>query len=75
MNSSPELEYLLNPDIEVERLVGPFEATALFCKMKFGGYAYTFDIPFTIKDTPDVAKVKKEQLEKQAEKVFSLVKN
>ena len=43
--------------------------------MKFGGYAYTFDIPFTIKDTPDVAKVKKEQLEKQAEKVFSLVKN
>ncbi len=60
---------------DLERLVGPFECTALFVKMKFGGYAYTFDIPFTIKDTPDVAKVKKEQLEKQAEKVFSLVKN
>ena len=29
---------------EVERLVGPFECTALFVKMKFGGYAYTLDI-------------------------------
>ena len=64
-----------NGKFELERLVGPFECTALFVKMKFGGYAFTFDITFTIKDTPDVAKVKKEQLEKQAEKVFSLVKN
>ena len=60
---------------DLERLVGPFEATALFVKMKFGGYAYTFDIPFTIKETPDIAKVKKEELEKQAEKVAELVKN
>ncbi len=60
---------------ELDRLVGPFECTALFVKMKFGGYAYTFNIPFTIKDTPDVAKAKKAELEKQAEKVFELVKN
>ena len=60
---------------DLERLVGPFEATALFVKMKFGGYAFTFDIPFTIKETPDVAKVKTEELEKQAEKVVSLIKN
>ena len=60
---------------DLERLVGPFEATALFVKMKFGGYAYTLDIPFTIKETPDIAKVKKEELEKQAEKVAELVKN
>ena len=59
---------------ELERLVGPFEATALFVKMKFGGYAYTFDIPFNIKETPDVAKVKKEELEKQAEKLVELIK-
>jgi hypothetical protein len=43
--------------------------------MKFGGYAYTFDIPFTIKETPDVAKVKTEELEKHAEKIVSLIKN
>ena len=42
--------------------------------MKFGGYAYSFDIPFTIKETPDVAKVKKEELEKQAEKLVELIK-
>ena len=42
--------------------------------MKFGGYAYTFDIPFNIKETPDVAKVKKEELEKQAEKLVELIK-
>ena len=60
---------------DLERLIGPFEATALFVKMKFGGYAYTLDIPFTIKDTPDIAKVKKEELEKQAEKLLELVKN
>ena len=60
---------------ELERLVGPFEATALFVKMKFAGYAYTFDIGFNIKDTPDVAKAKTEELEKHAEKVVSLVKN
>ena len=60
---------------DLERLVGPFEATALYVKMKFGGYAYTFDIPFTIKETPDVAKVKTEELEKHAEKLVSLIKN
>ena len=60
---------------ELDRLIGPFECTALYVKMKFGGYAYTFNIPFTIKDTPDVAKAKKAELEKQAEKVFELVKN
>ena len=60
---------------DLERLIGPFEATALFVKMKFGGYAYTLDIPFTIKGTPDIAKVKKEELEKQAEKLLELVKN
>ena len=60
---------------DLERLVGPFEATALFIKMKFGGYAYTFNIPFGIQDTPDVAKAKKEELEKQAEKIVELAKN
>ena len=60
---------------DLERLVGPFEATALFVKMKFGGYAYTFDIPFTIKETPDVAKVKTEELEKHAETLLTLIKN
>ena len=61
--------------LDVERLVGPFEATALFVKMKFGGYACTFDISFTIKETQDVAKVKTEELEKHAEKLVSLIKN
>ena len=61
--------------LDTERLVGPFEATALFVKMKFGGYACTFDISFTIKETPDVAKVKTEELEKHAEKLVSLIKN
>ena len=61
--------------LDIERLVGPFEATALFVKMKFGGYACTFDISFTIKETPDVAKVKTEELEKHAEKLVSLIKN
>ena len=61
--------------LDIERLVGPFEATALFVKMKFGGYASTFDISFTIKETPDVAKVKTEELEKHAEKIVSLIKN
>ena len=59
---------------ELERLVGPFEATTLFVKMKFGGYVYTFDIPFTIKETPDVAKVKKEELEKHAQQLADLIK-
>ena len=60
---------------DLERLVGPFEATALFCKMKFGGYAYTFSIPFDVKTNPDAAKTKKEELEKQAEKLAELAKN
>ena len=60
---------------DVERLVGPFECTALFVKMKFGGYVHTLDIPFTIKDTPDVAKAKTAELEKHAEKLAQLVKN
>ena len=60
---------------DVERLVGPFECTALFVKMKFGGYVHTLDIPFTIKDTPDVAKAKTAELEKHAEKLAELVKN
>ena len=60
---------------ELDRLIGPFEATALFIKMKFEGYAYTPGIPFTINKSPDIAKVKKEELEKQAEKVAELVKN
>ena len=59
---------------DLDRLIGPFEATALFVKMKFGGYAYTLDIPFTIKDTPDIAKKKTEELEKHAEKLIELVK-
>ena len=59
----------------MDRLVGPFEATALFVKMKFGGYACTYDIPFTIRETPDVAKAKTAELEKQAEEVVRLVKN
>ena len=42
--------------------------------MKFGGYAYTLDIPFTIKDTPDIAKKKTEELEKHAEKLIELIK-
>ena len=60
---------------DLERLVGPFEASALYIKMKFGGYVSTFDIGFNIKDTPDVAKAKKEELEKHAEKIVSLIKN
>ena len=59
---------------DIDRLIGPFEATALFVKMKFGGYAYTLDIPFTIKDTLDIAKKKTEELEKHAEKLIELVK-
>ena len=59
----------------IDRLVSPFEATALFIKMKFGGYACTFDIPFGIKETPDVAKAKTLELEKQAEEVVNLTKN
>ena len=59
---------------DLDRLIGPFEATALFVKMKFGGYAYTLDIPFTIKDTPDIAKKKTEELEKHAEKLIELIK-
>ena len=60
---------------DVERLVGPLECTALFVKMKFGGYACTLDIPFTIKDTPDIAKTKTAELEKHAEKLAELAKN
>ena len=60
---------------DLDRLIGDFEATALFVKMKFGGYAYTLDIPFTIKDTPDVAKAKTEEIEKQAQKLCELIKN
>ena len=60
---------------DIDRLIGPFEATALFVKMKFGGYAYTLDIPFTIKDTPDIAKTKTEEIAKQAQKLCELVKN
>ena len=60
---------------DLDRLIGHFEATALFVKMKFGGYAYTLDIPFTIKDTPDIAKTKTEEIEKQAQKLCELVKN
>ena len=45
----------------------------LFVKMKFGEYVFTPDIPFTVKQTP-VAKVKREKQEKQAEKLFELVK-
>ena len=60
---------------DLDRLIGHFEATALFVKMKFGGYAYTLDIPFTIKDTPDVAKAKTEEIEKQAQKLCELIKN
>ena len=60
---------------DLDRLIGHFEATALFVKMKFGGYAYTLDIPFTIKDTPDIAKTKSEEIEKQAQKLCELVKN
>ena len=60
---------------DLDRLIGHFEATALFVKMKFGGYAYTLDIPFTIKDTPDVAKAKTAELEKHAEKLVELLKN
>ena len=60
---------------DLDRLIGHFEATALFVKMKFGGYAYTLDIPFTIKDTPDIAKAKTEEIEKQAQKLCELVKN
>ena len=43
--------------------------------MKFGGYACTFDIPFTIRETPDVAKTKTAELEKHAEEVVNLIKN
>ena len=58
---------------DLERLIGHFEATGLFVKMKFGGYACTFNIVFDIKDKPDLAKKKTEELEKQAEKVCELV--
>ena len=60
---------------DLDRLIGHFEATALFVKMKFGGYAYTLDIPFTIKDTPDIAKARTEEIEKQAQKLCELIKN
>ena len=59
----------------LDRLISPFEATANYTKMKFVGFTYTLDIPFTIKETPDLAKTKKELLEKQAEKVVSMIKN
>ena len=59
----------------LDRLISPFEATAIYTKMKFVGFTYTLDIPFTIKETPDLAKTKKELLEKQAENVVSMIKN
>ena len=62
-------------NMALDRLISPFEATAIYTKMKFAGFTYTLDIPFTIKDTPDLAKTKKELLEKQAEKIVSMIKN
>ena len=58
----------------IERLMSPFEASAWYCKMKWGGFVYTLDIPFTIKDTPDLAKTKQAELEKHAEKLLTLIK-
>ena len=57
---------------DLERLIGHFEATGLFVKMKFGGYAYTADIVFDIKSKPDLCKTKTAELERQAEKVCEL---
>lgn len=58
-----------------ERLVGSFEANALFVKMKFEGSEYTLDISFTIKEIPDFVKIKTEELEKQVEKIFKFIQN
>ena len=58
---------------DLERLIGHFEATGVFSKMKFGGYAYTADIVFGIQSKPDLCKTKTAELEKQAEKVCELV--
>ena len=59
---------------DIERLIGPFECTALFTKMKFGGYVYTLSIPFNVGENPDAAKAKTAELEKHAEKLAELAK-
>ena len=43
--------------------------------MNFGGYVYTAGIPYNIKETPNVAKVKEEELKKHAEELLKLIKN
>ncbi len=42
--------------------------------MNFGGYVYSLDIPYTIKDSPDIAKHKEEELKKHAEDLLRLIK-
>ena len=61
-------------NLTLDRLMSPFEASAVYCKMKWSGFVYTLDIPFTIKETPDIAKKKTEELEKHAEKLVTLIK-
>ena len=61
-------------NFSLDRLMSPFEATAAYCKIKWGGFVYTLDIPFTIKETPDIAKTKTELLYKHAQKLAEMIK-
>ena len=70
--SGEEKEYKEN--YPVEGLVKPFLYSCKYVKMNIGGYVYTLDIPYTIKDTPDIAKSKREELEKHAEELLKLIK-
>ena len=60
--------------LEIDRLVGPFEGTALFTKMKFGGCVSTFGIEFGIKENKELAEKKTKELESHAEKILELIK-
>ena len=57
----------------VEGMVKSFEYSCKYVKMNFGGYVYTLDIPCNIKETPDIAKKKEEELKNHAEEVLKLI--
>ena len=71
--SGEEKEYKEN--YPIEGMVKSFQYSCKYVKMNFGGYVYTAGIPYNIKETPNVAKVKEEELKKHAEELLKLIKN
>ena len=56
---------------DLDRLIGHFEATALFVKMKFGGYAYTLDIVSLLKILQILQKLKLKKLKNKLKNFVS----